>query len=162
MQGVRYPIVLDSLTHNFVTGEIEHVIHQVFVSERSDVVILEGQGGITHPARLGGLELVAAGRPDAIVLQHAPERGFYYDLTQYPISSLEREVQILELLSQKQLIALTLNHEGISDEGSDETIKNYEAIYSRPATDVLKFGCERLVQEIEGIFSDRLRSVARG
>ena len=41
------------------------------------VPLLEGQGSLMNPAYPGGFELLAAGRPDAVVLQHAPAREEY-------------------------------------------------------------------------------------
>ena len=39
---------------------------------RPDVIVIEGQGSLMNPAYPGGFEILAAGRPDAVVLQHAP------------------------------------------------------------------------------------------
>ena len=39
--------------------------------------MIEGQGSLLHPAYPGGFEILAAARPDAIVLQHAPARVEY-------------------------------------------------------------------------------------
>ncbi len=148
LQGVKYGIRLDSLVNDFVTGEIEHAIHQAWINERPQVILLEGQGSITHPAYPGGFELIAAGRVDGIVLQHAPARKVYDGFDNYPIASLDREIQILGLLAQKPVIALTINHEKMSDEEVAATIAEYEARYGRPATDVLKGGCSKLVSAI--------------
>jgi len=148
LQGVKYSIRLDSLINDFVTGEIEHAIHEAWVSERPRVILLEGQGSIAHPAYPGGFELIAAGRVDGIVLQHAPARKVYDGFDNYPVASLDREIQILELLAQKPVIALTINHEMMSDAEIRTTIAEYEAKYKRPTTDVLKDGCAKLVEAI--------------
>ena len=148
LQGVKYGLRLDALVNDFVSGEIEHAIHQAFVNEHPQVILLEGQGSIAHPAYPGGFELIAAGRVDGIVLQHAPKRKVYDGFDNYPIGSLEREIQILELLAQQPVIALTINHEGMSDAEIAATIADYEARYGRPTTDVLKCGCEKLVQAV--------------
>ncbi|HWN82875.1 MAG TPA: DUF1611 domain-containing protein, partial [Candidatus Udaeobacter sp.] len=71
LQGVRYGILLDSIVNVFVAGEIEHVIHTAWTTEHPDAILLEGQGSLRNPAYPGGFELLAAGRPRAIVLQHA-------------------------------------------------------------------------------------------
>jgi uncharacterized NAD-dependent epimerase/dehydratase family protein len=148
MQGVKYGIRLDSLVNDFVTGEIEHAIHEAWVNERPHVILLEGQGSIAHPAYPGGFELIAAGRVDGVVLQHAPARTVYDGFEQYPIASLDREIQILELLAQRPVIALTINHEQLSDAEITATIAAYEARYGRPAIDVLRDGCAKLVDVV--------------
>src|SRR5262249_31351902 len=148
MQGVRYGLLLDSLVNDFVTGEIEHAIYQAWINDRPRVILLEGQGSIAHPAYPGGFELIAAGRVDGIILQHAPARKVYDGFDHYPIATLDREIGILELLAQKQVIALTINHERMTDEEIKTTIADYEARYERPTTDVLKDGCGKLVDAI--------------
>jgi uncharacterized NAD-dependent epimerase/dehydratase family protein len=155
LQGVKYGIVLDSLINDFVTGEIEHAIYQAWCNERPQVILLEGQGSIAHPAYPGGFELIAAGRVDGIILQHAPKRLCYDGFEDYPMSSLEREIQILELLAQQPVIALTLNHEWMGDDELRATIAAYEAQYERPVADVLKYGCSKLVREIQQMLEAR-------
>ncbi len=44
LQGAKYSIVLDSLVNDFVSGEIEHAIHQAWKNEKPDV---------DHPGRPG-------------------------------------------------------------------------------------------------------------
>jgi uncharacterized NAD-dependent epimerase/dehydratase family protein len=148
LQGVKYGLVLDALVNDFVSGEIEHAIHQAWLCERPQVILLEGQGSIAHPAYPGGFELIAAGRVDGIVLQHAPRRKVYDGFEAYPMGSLEREIQILELLAQKPVIALTINHERMNDDEVRAVIAEYEARYRRPVADVLKDGCGKLVEAI--------------
>jgi uncharacterized NAD-dependent epimerase/dehydratase family protein len=153
LQGIRYGIVLDSLVNDFVTGEIEQAIYNAFINERPRVILLEGQGSIAHPAYPGGFELIAAGRVDGIILQHAPARKVYDGFDNYPMGSLDREISILELLAQKPVVALTINHEGMSDDEVKATIADYEKSYQRPTTDVLKDGCGKLVDVIRGMIA---------
>nr|MDQ3013082.1 DUF1611 domain-containing protein [Acidobacteriota bacterium] len=148
LQGVKYGLLLDALVNDFVTGEIEHAIHEAWRNERPEVILLEGQGSIAHPAYPGGFELIAAGRVDGIILQHAPARTVYDGFDQYPMGTLDREIQILELLAQKPVVALTINHEAMTEADVRSTIADYEQDYGRPATDVLLDGCDKLVATI--------------
>jgi uncharacterized NAD-dependent epimerase/dehydratase family protein len=116
MQGVRYGIILDSLVNDFVSGEIEHAVWRAWQEVRPKVIILEGQGSLMNPAYPGGFELLAAGRPDVVVLQHAPGRRDYDGFPGYPIQPLEKQIQAIELLSEKPVVAVTLNHEGLAPE----------------------------------------------
>jgi uncharacterized NAD-dependent epimerase/dehydratase family protein len=152
MQGVKYGIVLDSLVNDFVTGEIEHAIYQAWINEHPQVILLEGQGSIAHPAYPGGFELIAAGRVDGMILQHAPARKVYDGFENYPMGGLDREIQILELLAQKPVMALTINHERMNEAEVQATVAAYETTYGRPATDVLlKSGCDKLVAAIRAL-----------
>ena len=151
LQGVRYGILLDSLINDFVTGEIEHAIHEAWINEHPAVILLEGQGSIAHPAYPGGFELIAAGQVDGIILQHAPARKVYDGFEQYPMGSLDREIQLLELLAGKPVIALTINHENMTREEVAAIVADYEARYERPTVDVLWDGCDKLVGAVRGI-----------
>ena len=155
LQGVKYGFILDSTINDFVTGELEHAIYQAWIDERPQVILLEGQGSILHPAYPGGLELISAGRVDGMVLQHAPKRQVYDGFEQYPLASLDREIQVLELLANKPVVALTLNHERMSEQEIEQTIAEYEAQYARPTADVLKHGCAKLVERIRQMLRER-------
>ncbi len=45
--------------------------------KKPDVIVIEGQGSLLNPAYPGGYEILAAARPDLIILQHAPARKEY-------------------------------------------------------------------------------------
>lgn len=155
LQGVKYGLLLDSLINDFVTGEIEHAIYEAFINEHPQVILLEGQGSIAHPAYPGGFELIAAGRVDGIILQHAPARKVYDGFDNYPMGDLGREIQILELLANHQVIALTINHEAMTEAEVQATVADYEQRYGRPTTDVLLDGCDKLVTEIRKMLSNK-------
>jgi uncharacterized NAD-dependent epimerase/dehydratase family protein len=148
LQGIKYCVILDSIVNDFVTGEIEHAIWNAWRREKPDVMLLEGQGSITNPAYPGGFELIAAGKPHAIILQHAPGRKSYDGFPEIPMGGLSREVKILRLLARAPLLALTINSEGMSDKASKGKIQEYERTYRVPAVDVLKDGCEDILNAI--------------
>lgn len=85
MQGFKYAIVMDSIVNDFVAGAIEDVIWRAWKEENPDVIVTHGEGSLLHPAYPGGFELIASGRPDYIVLQHAPARKYFDDFPQYEI-----------------------------------------------------------------------------
>ena len=113
MQGCRFGIVLDSLVNDFVSGEIEHAVWSAWNEAGPDVVVIEGQGSLLNPAYPGGFEILAAGRPDVVVMQHAPMRLEYDGFPGYPIHPIEQQIQAIELISGKPVVAITLNHEGL-------------------------------------------------
>lgn len=155
LQGVKYGLLLDSLINDFVTGEIEHAVYEAWRNERPQVILLEGQGSIAHPAYPGGFELIAAGRVDGIVLQHAPARKVYDGFDQYPMGALDREIQILELLAQKPVVALTINHEAMTESDVRRIVTDYERQYDRPTADVLLDGCDKLVAAIHQMLTSK-------
>jgi len=148
MQGVHYGIILDSLVNDFVSGEIEHAVWSCWKEQSPDVIIIEGQGSLMNPAYPGGFEILAAARPDAVVLQHAPARKDYDGFPGYPIQPIEVQIKAIELLSGRPVKAVTVNHEKLS---RDEVIEACEAISLRtglPAVDLLLSPADRVIAAI--------------
>jgi len=145
MQGARYSLVMDSLVNDFVSGEIEHAVWSAWNDEHPDVILIEGQGSLMNPAYPGGFEILAAGRPDLVVLQHAPARKEYDGFPGYPIQPLARQIQVIESLSGKPVVALTINHENLSDSQIPAICDAIAMAVGLPAFDVLKDKGDRLV-----------------
>ncbi|MFC1857113.1 DUF1611 domain-containing protein [Thermodesulfobacteriota bacterium] len=145
MQGAAYCLILDSLVNDFVTGEIEHAVWSAWEEARAEVIVIEGQGGIMNPAYPGGYEILAAARPDVVILQHAPSRKEYDGFPGYPMHPLGRQIQLIELLSGKPVIAITINHEGLSDSQIPIVCDAVERITGLPTFDVLRDGTGELV-----------------
>ncbi|OGL44714.1 MAG: hypothetical protein A2161_04720, partial [Candidatus Schekmanbacteria bacterium RBG_13_48_7] len=137
MQGVQYGIILDSLINDFVAGEIEHVVWSAWNDKHPDVIVIEGQGSMMNPAYPGGFEIIAAGKPDAIILQHAPARKTYDGFPDYPMHPLDKQIKAVELLSGKPVIAITINHENLSKKDIAKTCKSITDSTGLVAIDLL-------------------------
>jgi uncharacterized NAD-dependent epimerase/dehydratase family protein len=154
LQGVRHGLRLDSLVTDFVTGELEHAVHSAFFDERPDVILVEGQGSLFHPAYASGVAIVAATRPDALVLQHVPGRRAYAGWPQYEIPGLDRQIATLELLAGAPVLAITVNPEGIDPGEVPALLRDLESRYERPVLDPLAGGLPRLVEAIRARLSE--------
>jgi uncharacterized NAD-dependent epimerase/dehydratase family protein len=146
MQGVKYGIIMDSLVNDFVAGEIEHAVWTAWKEAKPDVLVIEGQGSLMNPAYPGGFEILAAGRPDIIVLQHAPARLEYDGFPGYPIQPLKQQIQAIELLSAKPVVAIAINHEGLSPDQTGAVCNAIQNEVGLPAFDVLKDGAGAIVK----------------
>jgi uncharacterized NAD-dependent epimerase/dehydratase family protein len=144
MQGARYGMLMDSLVSDFMAGEIEHAVWLAWSEQNPDVVVIEGQGSLMNPAYPGGYEILAAARPDAVVLQHAPARVEYDGFPGYPLDPLEKQIRAIELVSGRPVIAVTINHENLDREGVAAAAADIERRTGLPATDVLFEGGDRL------------------
>jgi uncharacterized NAD-dependent epimerase/dehydratase family protein len=138
-------MILDSCINDFVSGEIEHAVVSAWKNENPDVVVIEGQGSLMNPAYPGGFEILAAGRPDFVILQHAPKRKEYDGFPGYRLHSLAEQIQALEVISGKKVIAITVNHEEMTKEEIGPACKDITIETGIPAFDVLAFGAEDLV-----------------
>jgi uncharacterized NAD-dependent epimerase/dehydratase family protein len=154
MQGARFGILLDSLVNDFVAGEIEHVVRKAWCEAAPDVIIVEGQGALLHPAYPGGLELVASVKPDVILLQDVPARKTFDGFDHLPMPPMMRQIQALELLADRLVAAITVNPNGLTPEESKSICASYEQMFGRPTIDVIREGCDRLIDILE----DHLRT----
>jgi len=152
LQGAKHTLILDSLINDFVAGEIEHAVWSTWKEEQAQIIIIEGQGSLMNPAYPGGFEILAAGRPDAVIMQHAPTRKEYDGFPGYAIHPLPVQIQAVELLSGKPVVAVSVNHENIDREELPATCRNVTIETGLPACDPLIDGAEVLIEAITPYF----------
>lgn len=148
MQGAKYSMIMDSCINDFVAGEIEHAVVSAWNNEHPDLIVIEGQGSLMNPAYPGGFEILAAGRPDFVILQHAPTRVEYDGFPGYPLHPIQEQINAIKVISGKDVIALTLNHEGLEEKDIFTACKTLSDETSLPCFDVLQYGAEDLIQLI--------------
>ncbi len=152
MQGSRYGIPLDAIRGDYVVGEIENAIVTAYEEERPQVIIIEGQGALSHPAYVtGSRAIVSASQPQTVVLQHAPGRKYrsYTDDVPYlPIGTVERESELLKAWAGCDVIGIALNPESLTREEIVRVTAEYEDKYGLPACDVLVDGPGKIVDAI--------------
>jgi uncharacterized NAD-dependent epimerase/dehydratase family protein len=148
MQGARYGLLLDSLISDFMAGEIEHAAWLAWKERRPDVLVLEGQGSLMNPAYPGGYEILAAARPHAVVLQHAPARLEYDGFPGYALDPIDRQIKAIEFVSGRPVIAVTINHENMRREEVPAAAEEIERLTGLPAFDVLLQGGEGLAKVV--------------
>lgn len=140
MQGARYGIIMDSLINDFVSGEIEYAVWNAWNEQKPDAIIIEGQGSLMNPAYPGGFEILAAGRPDIVVLQHAPTRKEYDGFPGYAMHPIQRQIEAVEMISGKKVVAITVNHEGLTAAQVPDACRALTDTTGLPAYDVLLDG----------------------
>ncbi|AFA49549.1 DUF1611 domain-containing protein [Acetobacterium woodii] len=154
IQGEKYGIALDAIPSEFMTGELENAVVEADVHEKPDVIILEGQGALSHPAFISSCAIIRGGKPDAIIVQHPPKRKRRVDFDYLQMPTLSSEIELLEQFSQAKVIAVTLNHDQMTEIEIKDTIKTYEQKYHLPTTDPLFYGCNKLVKTIIKTFPE--------
>ncbi len=151
MQGAKYTLVLDSLVNDFVSGEIEHAVVSAW-KDGTKVIIIEGQGSLMNPAYPGGFEILAAGRPDIVIMQHAPARKEYDGFPGYKMHPLTRQIKAVEFLSEKPVVAITVNHEDITIENVKSVCQQISERTGLPTFDVLLDGADDLAEVVKNHF----------
>jgi len=152
LQGAKYGIALDVLTSGYATGEVEYAIVNAVATEQPDIIIVEGQGALSHPAFTSSSAILRGALPNAIIIQHPPKRKNHCDYPNIPMPSLEYEIKLNELFSKSKVIAITINDEDMTDGELENTIAEYEDKYKLPATNVLKYGCDKIIKRIYEVF----------
>jgi len=162
LQGVRYGVIMDALVNDFVAGEIEHAVWSAWEEGDAEALVLEGQGSLMNPAYPGGFEILAAGRPDAVVLQHAPARREYDGFPGYPLHPLALQIQAVELLSGRPVAAVAVNHEDLDEEGVHAACREILESTGLPACDVLRDGADPLLEALSPHLERWKRGRGRG
>ena len=145
IQGARYGLAMDAIPCQFCSGEMEATVLEAFEREDPDVIVIEGQGALSHPAYLSSAFILRGSRPDAVILQHAPGRVRLGDFGDLPMPTPASEIDLIETFADTTVIGLTINHEGMSDAEITAAITMYELELGIPATDPLTRPTRRLV-----------------
>ncbi len=148
MQGFRYGAAIDALVSQFVIGEIENAVVQAFEQEQPDIILIEGQSALSHPAFMGSFGILKGSMPDGVILQHPPARAFRCDFPLLAMPNVETEIQLIEAMAQTKVLAIALSHEDMTNLQVEATIEDYEQRLQLPTTDVLNDGCQKLVDAL--------------
>lgn len=152
IQGARYGIALDAVPSQFCAGELEATIVEAFEAENPDVIVVEGQGALSHPAYSTSAFILRGSCPDGVVLQHAPGRAHRCDFATMAMPIPASEINLIETFADTKVIGLTINHENMTGAEIDTAISRYEGELDIPVTDALTRSPERLVDMVLAAF----------
>lgn len=148
MQGARYGVALDAVPAQFVTGELEGAVVDAFRMSRPDVIVVEGQGALSHPTYLSSTAILRGSRPQAVILQHAPARQTISDFPAFAMPTAASEIALIETFADTTVIGVTLNHEGMTDSEITAAITAYEFDLGILVTDAIARPTERLLDMV--------------
>ncbi len=137
IQGARYGVALDAIPSQFCCGELEGAVVTAFEAENPDVIIIEGQGALSHPAFCTSAFILRGSKADSVILQHAPRRTQRCDFAGLAMPTPESEIALIEAFAAVKVIGLTLNHEGMSSDEIGPAIDDYQRRLVIPVTDAL-------------------------
>ncbi len=144
-------IAIDAVISDFTAGAAEEIV--IEGAKNHDLLIVEGQGSLVHPGYSGvTLSLLHGSMPDAMIFCHQPSRKQVARYT-VPLPSLSEMIKQYEMLTDPikpaKVIGVALNCFDLSERESYQTIDAIETETGLPATDVVKFGAEKLVDAIQ-------------
>lgn len=145
IQGARYGLALDAVPSQFCAGELEATILEAYDIEDPDIIIIEGQGALSHPAFSTSSFILRGSVPHGVILQHAPARRHRCDFPTMAVSNPAKEISLIESFAETRVIGLTINHENMSPDDVGSAIVRYKIELGIPVTDALTRSPDELV-----------------
>ena len=135
-------IVIDRVIADYAAGAVERLVE---VPEGLDVLFVEGQGALAHPAYSGVTTSILHGSaPDALVLCHEAGRETVHGYESFEIPPPAEYADLYERLSgpisDAPVAAGTLNTQGLDDEAASGAVESYADAIDAPATDPVRDG----------------------
>ncbi len=137
LQGTKYGVAMDAVPPQFCCGELEGVIVAASEAEAPDVILIEGQGALSHPAFCTSAFILRGSQPDAVILQHAPKRAHRCDFPKMKMPDPADEIALIEAFADTKVIGVTINHEGMTEAEVTTSITAHSDRLGVPVTDAL-------------------------
>jgi len=142
-------VTLDRIAGDFMSGFIEK---EVLAVGDADLVVVEGQGAILHPAFSGvTLALLHGALPDAMVLVHHPGRDVmrHSDVAIPPLPEwVRRYDDSVAPIHPGRVVGIAINPHGLTPAEAAEAIRQAEDETGLPTVDVVAEGADRLLDAI--------------
>ena len=144
-------IAVDHVISDYVGGAGERLVHQG--AERGDLLFVEGQGAIFHPAYSGvTLGLLHGSAPDLLVLVHkagATHNRNYPDLAIPPLNELVAAYErVAAPVRPARVSAIALNTSDLDEDAARAAIADAERETGLVSDDVVRFGPERVLDAV--------------
>jgi len=146
-------IAVDAVVSDFLAGATERLVVEGFRRGGTDVLFVEGQGSIVHPAYSGvTMGLIHGSAPHLYVLCHLAGSTEIEGYPDHPLPSLAELVELHERLSlparHAKVACVAMNTRFLDEEGARAAIEAAAAETGLPADDPVRFGPERLLEAI--------------
>ncbi|MFB6254089.1 MAG: DUF1611 domain-containing protein [Halobacteriaceae archaeon] len=106
MVGAQAGTVVDRIPSDFTAGVVEDMVKEVGADH--DLVLVEGQGSLTHRAYSGvTLSILHGAWPDAVVLADDPDREKRTHFEMFDIAGISKEIRLIEELSDADVIGIS-------------------------------------------------------
>ncbi|WP_437205957.1 DUF1611 domain-containing protein [Planctomicrobium sp. SH664] len=143
-------VPVDCVVSDFVNGAVEDLVLQ---NEQHDILLIEGQGSITHPAFSAvTLGLLHGCAPQGMILCYEAGRTQVKGLPHVQIASLERYRDLYESLASErcpsQIIGVAVNGRNLTPEQAEQEKENVSARLGLPVCDVYRDGPDLLVDAV--------------
>jgi uncharacterized NAD-dependent epimerase/dehydratase family protein len=143
-------IAIDRVIADFAAGATERLVHQ---AGDSDVLFVEGQGALAHPAYSGVTAAILHGsHPDALVLCHVAGRETVGGYDEFPLPDPETYRRLYEdvaaPVSPASVEAGLLNTQGLGEAAAREAVGGYSDRLGVPATDPVRYDADAVLDAV--------------
>jgi uncharacterized NAD-dependent epimerase/dehydratase family protein len=145
-------IPVDRVVSDFTAGAVEEMVHEV--GDDHDVVFVEGQGSITHPAYSAvTCGILHGAMPDRLVLCHAAGREAVHGYESFAIPPVPGLVSLYEDLAapvhEAAVVAGSLNTADVEDDAAARTaVEEFGDALGGPATDPVRFDAAEVLEAV--------------
>jgi uncharacterized NAD-dependent epimerase/dehydratase family protein len=144
-------IAVDHVISDYVAGAGERLVHEG--SERGELLFVEGQGALFHPAYSGvTLGLLHGSAPDLLVLVHKSGATHNRNYPDLPIPPLPELISAYESMASRvrpaTVAAIALNTSDLDEAAAREAIASAARDTGLVADDVVRFGPERVLDAV--------------
>lgn len=145
-------IAVDAVVADFIAGAAERLVVEG-ARRGGELLIVEGQGALTHPAYSGvTLGLMHGSAPHALILCHKAGTTEVDGYPGHPLLSLPELVTLYELMSlparKARVVCIALNTADLDDDEAAAAIAAAEAETGLPADDPVRHGGTKLLQAV--------------
>lgn len=144
---------LDAIRVDFAAGAVEQLVMQVG-SDR-DILHIEGQGSLLHPASTATLPLMRGSQPTHLVLVHRAGQTHIRNASHVEIPPLREVVQLYEAVAAAagafapaRVVAIALNTAHRSTQEAHQAIEQVQRETNLPCTDPVRLGAKLLLDAI--------------
>jgi uncharacterized NAD-dependent epimerase/dehydratase family protein len=151
-------IAVDRVISDFLAGAAEKLVAEA--SPSSDVLVVEGQGSMWHPAYAGvTLGLLHGSTPDVLVLCHQVGHAAIEEPPYTRLPDLGEMIRVYEeaaaTVRPARVACVSLNCAGLDDSGRARAIAEVEAATNLPAGDPLAGDSAKLWDAVERLLPQR-------
>ncbi|WP_136717199.1 DUF1611 domain-containing protein [Halorientalis salina] len=144
-------IPVDRTVSDFTAGAVERMVCER--GDDHDLLVVEGQGSITHPAYSAvTCGILHGAMPDRLVCCHEAGREAIHGYESFPIPQLPQVASLYEDLaapvSGADVVAGSLNTAHLDSQAANEAVIEYATTLGVPATDPVRFGPAEILDAV--------------
>lgn len=152
-------VPVDCVVSDFVNGAVEDLVLQ---NEEHDILLVEGQGSITHPAFSAvTLGLLHGCAPQGMIFCYEADRPHVKGMPHVSLKSLERYRELYEQLASErfpsEIVGVAMNGRNITAEQAEIEKQQVQERLGLPVCDVYRDGPDVLVDAVLSL-KERLQS----